>query len=115
MRHLPPITEAAFQKMVLALARLHGWKSAHFRASLNARGKWQTAVAGDGVGFPDLVLCHDGKGGHVPRVLFVELKTDTGRIRPEQREWIAAINAAGGTAVVWRPGDWPQIEKELRG
>jgi hypothetical protein len=115
MKHLPPITEAAFQKMVLALAKLHGWRSAHFRPGMNARGKWQTAVAGDGVGFVDLVLCHDGKGGHVPRVLFVELKTDAGKVRPEQREWLRWLNAAGGTAVVWRPGMWEAIERELAG
>jgi hypothetical protein len=100
------VSEATFQKQVIQYARLMGWRSAHFRASLNARGKWQTAVAGDGVGFVDLVLVKD-------RVIFAELKTDTGRIRPEQREWIEAINAAGGTAVVWRPSDWPQIQREL--
>ena len=110
---MPPITEAEFQKMVLALAKLHGWKSAHFRPGMNARGKWQTAVAGDGVGFVDLVLVKER--GDNRRILYAELKTDTGRIRPEQREWIEAINAAGGTAVVWRPRDWDQIERELAG
>lgn len=36
-------------------------------------------------------------------VLYVELKTDKGRIRPEQQIWLDALNAAGQTAVVWRP------------
>ena len=47
-------------------------------------------------GFLDLVIVGS-------TVLYVELKTDKGRIRPEQQIWIDALNAAGQTAVVWRP------------
>jgi hypothetical protein len=98
-------TEAGFQKAVLALAKLRGWKSFHARKSGTGQG-WRTAVGGDGVGFPDLVLVRD-------RVLFCELKTNTGQMRREQRAWLAALNAAGATAVTWRPRDWKAIEQEL--
>ncbi len=104
---LPPETEAGFQRCVLAYARMCGWRCAHFRASLNQRGQWQTAAAGDGAGFPDWIFLRGD------RMLVVELKTDTGKLAPEQRAWLDAFTAAGVTAVIWRPRDFAMIEKEL--
>lgn len=88
-----PVTEAEFTNSVIALAQLRGWKVAHFRPARTIRG-WRTAVQGD-IGFPDLVLARNGV------VIFAELKTDKGKIRPEQEEWHQQI----GTVYVWRPGD----------
>ncbi len=99
------MTEAAFQLQVLQLARLCGWRVAHFRPARTAKG-WRTAVSGDGKGFPDLVLVRE-------RVLFLELKTDSGRLTAEQAAWQAALQAAGQLALVWRPADWPAIEAIL--
>ena len=104
----PKVTEAQFQRQVLQLAKLTGWRTAHFRASLNQRGEWQTAVAGDGKGYPDLTLIRD-------RVLFIELKTDRGVLSPEQREWRDALLAAGADWRLWRPRDWELIEATLKG
>lgn len=103
----PKITEAAFQRQVIRLARLQGWMVAHFRPGMNRRGEWQTAVAGDGAGFPDLVLVRE-------RVLFVELKSDTGSLEARQHAWGEALVAAGATWLVWRPRDWDQVEETLR-
>ena len=36
-------------------------------------------------------------------VLFRELKSQRGRVAPEQREWLDALAAAGMNAAVWRP------------
>ena len=107
------MTEAQFQRSVIELAQLNGWKVAHFRPAQNSKGNWRTPVAADGKGFPDLVLVKD-------RVIFAELKTDKGRIRPEQRAWLDAIHTAttgdpppcDRTIIetrVWRPRDWPDI------
>lgn len=105
---LPPEqSEADFQKQVLALARLHGWRSCHFRAGLTKSGRWVTAVQGDGVGFVDIVLCRE-------RVLFCELKSERGALRPDQETWIAALRAAHAEVYVWRPSDWPTIQEILR-
>jgi hypothetical protein len=38
-------------------------------------------------------------------VLFWELKTERGRVTPEQRAWLDALTAAGQVAVIRRPSD----------
>jgi hypothetical protein len=94
-----PLPERDFQRQVIQLARLYGWPVAHFRPACNGRGGWLTPVAADGAGFPDLVLVH-------PRrrlIAFAELKSDDGRVRPEQEEWLTALRAAGVSAFLWRP------------
>ena len=48
-------------------------------------------------GFPDLVIA--GPRG----VLFRELKTQRGKVTPEQQRWLDALTAAGQNAAVWRP------------
>jgi len=48
-------------------------------------------------GYPDLTIC--GIGG----VLFRELKTQRGTVKPEQQAWLDALTAAGQSAAVWRP------------
>ena len=35
----------------------------------------------------------------------VESKTETGRLRPDQEVWLAALHAAGQTCKVFRPSD----------
>jgi hypothetical protein len=100
----PPETEKQFQSRVIDFAHLHGWMIGHFRTSMNASGGFQTAVGADGKGFPDLTLVHPKYG-----ILFRELKTDIGKVSPEQREWGNAILAAGGNFAVWRPRHWAVI------
>lgn len=60
-------------------------------------------------GFPDLVIV--GPGG----VIFAELKSSTGKVSLAQQEWIDKLNSAGGTAYVWRPEDWPKVERIVAG
>jgi hypothetical protein len=104
------VTEAHLLRAVLDMARLFGVTTAHFRPALSQSGRWHTAVAGDGKGFPDLVLV--GRGG----ILYRELKTDKGRTSPEQVVWLRTLKSAGGNAAVWRPADLRDgtIERELR-
>lgn len=62
-------------------------------------------------GFPDLVIV--GPGG----VLFVELKSETGRLSPDQKTWQEALAAAPGVRwLLWRPADLHsgRIDEELR-
>lgn len=101
------IRESAFQAQILHYAALRGWRTAHFRPAMNARGQWRTAVAGDGKGFPDLVLVRD-------RVVFAELKATGGRLRPDQHAWEAALKTAGAEHHIWTPDDWDEIEETLK-
>jgi HJR/Mrr/RecB family endonuclease len=98
------ISEAAFQTRVMDYAKYRGWKVVHYRTAILNSGRRATALSGD-KGAPDLILAKNG------RVLLVELKRDSGRVKPEQQEWLAALGENGR---LWRPRDWAQIEQELR-
>jgi hypothetical protein len=99
------ITEAELQRLIIDAAMLGGWLVHHGRPSLNASGRWSTAVQGH-VGFPDLVLVRD-------RVLFLELKSARGRLSAAQNTWIVALCAAGADARVIRPADMHALVDEL--
>lgn len=96
------LSEDALLARVLDTAMLYGWRVHHGRPCRTAKG-WRTAITGN-PGFPDLVLARDGV------VLLRELKSDTGRVEPEQATWLAAVGPLGG---VWRPRDWDVIVAEL--
>jgi hypothetical protein len=98
-------TEADFQKSVIQIAQLKGWKVAHFKTIQTITGSWITPVAADGKGFLDLTLLRE-------RLVVAELKAGTG-LRPEQKEWIEAWRRAGVEPFVWTPADWPEIEEVL--
>lgn len=85
-------------------------------AAVNQRGQWRTPVAADGKGFPDLVAVREelAAGKRRPRVLFIELKTDKGRLSKEQKEWHEELIGAGAEAYVWRPRDWKTLTEIVR-
>jgi hypothetical protein len=89
--------EADFQKSVVQLAKLQGWSIYHTYDSRRSHSGW-----------PDLVLARGDT------VLFRELKSAFGVVKPDQEAWLASLTAGGLDAKVWRPGDWPEIEKELK-
>jgi hypothetical protein len=88
--------------VVLAEARLRGWRSHHGRPARTASG-WRTAVSGD-AGFPDIVLVHP-----VGDLIVAELKSERGQPDPAQRLWIAGFTVAGIDTYLWRPRDMPTI------
>jgi hypothetical protein len=52
----------------------------------------------------------------VARLLYVEVKTATGRLRAAQRVWLALLAAVPGVEVyVWRPANWQSIVATLQG
>lgn len=110
-----PVSEESLQSAVIDLAQLRGWKVAHFAPARTEKG-WRTPVRADGKGFPDLVLV---KGR---RLIFAELKSQKGRVSPEQAAWLDALSGDAFLAPgeyrdvevkVWRPADWPEIEAVL--
>jgi hypothetical protein len=74
---LNAVTEAELQQLLIDAAELNGWLVFHDNDS-------RRNVAG----FPDLVLVHGRHG----RVLFLELKSEIGRLRPEQHVWTDALS-----------------------
>jgi hypothetical protein len=85
------IREKQFQAWVEQAAQLLGWRYYHPYDS-------RRSVPG----YPDLTLVHAGQG----RVIFAELKTQTGRVTTAQREWLDDLEQAGQEVYVWRPEQW---------
>ncbi len=104
------ISEAELLQRVIDLAHYTGWRVAHFRPALKKDGTWVTPVAGDGKGFPDLVLAHEAKR----RTIFAELKAEDGALTPEQREWLRVLAANEYNEVYrWRPSSWEEVQMVL--
>ena len=85
--------EAEFQQAIVDLAELCGWLVFHDYDSRRNRA-----------GFPDLVMARNGQ------VIFAEVKTEKGKVRPEQQEWADALR----TCYLWRPSHWGTIVDTLR-
>ncbi len=90
------LTEAQWQQRVVDLARLRGWWVWHDHDSRRNLA-----------GLPDLLLVRD-------RQVWAELKTDRGRLRPEQDATIRRLLAAGAEVHIWKPADWDAVQELLR-
>ncbi len=105
------VSEKDFQTTVIGLARVYGFRVAHFRkVRVQRKDKsvyWETPVAADGKGFPDLVLAKPG------RVIFAELKAGKNTTSIEQRIWIDTLKLGGVDVFEWRPEQMDEIEREL--
>ena len=98
---LPYITEKNFQQTVIELARIKGWLVYHTFDSRRSQA-----------GFPDLVMVRDGQ------LIFAELKSETGELRPEQKQWLEALREVLWThdtpkVFMWRPSSWQSIVAAL--
>lgn len=94
----PKLTEARFQAQVFRLAEVLGYRCYHTHDSRRSAP-----------GFPDAVLLRR------PRVLFVEFKSERGRLSPEQLWWLCELRSSGQEAYVWRPSDIDKLTRILRG
>jgi hypothetical protein len=92
----PMMTEAQFQQRITDLCDWLGLKWHHETDSRKSKK-----------GFPDLVICGPN------HLIWVELKSNRGRVTKAQQEWLDALEAANQQAFVWRPDDWPTIQKML--
>lgn len=99
-RPTPParrILEGPFQGLILDIAGHLKWE--HFHV-LDSRGS--------DPGWPDLVLARR-TGLHEARIIFRELKTESGRVSRAQAHWGRLLLAAGFDWAIWRPSDWDAI------
>lgn len=104
---LRSISERKWQDSVVAHARTHGWL-VHFipdtfHADAKRSGRMFTTKQGD-KGFPDLTLVSDDG-----QVVYAELKTEVGILKPEQIVWRDRLIAAGQEWHLWRPRHLDEI------
>lgn len=85
------MTEAELQRAVMDLARRYGWITYHVPDSRRVTAR----------GCPDLIMINETQR----RMMFAELKTSKGKLRPEQVFWIGVLKSAGIEVHVWRPDD----------
>ena len=91
------LTEKAFMDSIVQLARQTGWLVYHTHDSRRSEP-----------GFPDLVMTK------VKRLVIAEIKTEKGKTSPAQDQWLSTLRTARGVKVkLWRPSDWPEIERTL--
>lgn len=92
---LAKVSEKEFMGSVIALAKEYGWHVYHVYFSQNSEP-----------GFPDLVLVRE-------RVIFAELKKETGKQTKVQFAWEGWLLDADAEVYCWRPSSWPEIVKVL--
>lgn len=94
---VPPQRERDFQKAVVALARVLGWRIHVVWSSVHSPSGW-----------PDLFLVRKG------RIVAAELKSARGKVSIVQQQWLDDLAACGIATFVWRPSDWPAITEVLK-
>lgn len=87
--HDGTISEKALQNSLLEVATMHGWLVHHEEDS-----RWSFP------GFPDLICAHPEHG-----VVYIELKTETNSLDPDQYDWRDYLVAGGSRYYVFRPRD----------
>lgn len=103
-------SERAFQERIVQLAQLCGWNLVyHPPDNLPVVGRSGKRYVQDvKAGWPDLVLVR------VPELLFWEVKTEKGRVQPDQERWIHALHSCGMEVRIVRPSDWAYIQDRLK-
>ena len=86
------MTEDELLSAVCQLAALRGWRYHHIRNS-------RSGITQGHAGFPDLVMVRP------PRLLFVELKAEKGRLSRGQEEWLGDLTYIVEVHL-WRPEHW---------
>lgn len=91
------MTEKELRTAIVRAAKEFGWRVYFSWTSIHSPK-----------GFPDLCMVRG------ERLIFAELKTDKGLVRPEQTEWMDALRASGRCEVyLWRPADLEAAYKVL--
>lgn len=93
------VREEQWRQQVRTVAKYYGWDmNYHTHDSRRSDAGW-----------PDEVFAKPKIG----RCVFVELKSDTGRLRPQQEMWLNALDAAGLETGLWRPSDMETVRAVL--
>ena len=90
--------ESELQDAILELAERLGWYVHAERPARTIQG-WRTPIQGK-PGYPDLTLCRLGT------ILWIECKSERGRLTEEQNSWLSDLNANKTCAHWFRPSAW---------
>ncbi|KKM70249.1 hypothetical protein LCGC14_1442680 [marine sediment metagenome] len=109
------MSESDLASFVEDLLRLYHWRWMHPRPGRVKRGgvdTYETAYAGD-KGFPDYCCIRQGT------CLFLELKSEKGKLSPEQKEWGADLEKMADISLgvqyhIVRPSNRDFIEELLK-
>lgn len=103
------MSEDDWQSRVTDYLTLRRWLWVHHRPARTVNG-WRTPVSGPlGKGWPDIVAVRH------ERLLAIELKSDTGQVKPEQQAVLDLLARVPGiTTLVARPADWDHLQEVLR-
>ena len=92
------VLEKAFQQRIMDVAKALKWLCFHVFDSRRSPP-----------GFPDCVFVRG------ERLVFAELKSEKGKVTPEQQQWLDALAGVPGVVVkVWRPKDLQDAIEFLR-
>jgi hypothetical protein len=92
------LSERDLREQIRNLCKVLGWRLAFTQYSLRSPK-----------GFPDLILLRP------PRIIFAELKSETGKTTPEQDAWLDGLRGLPSAEVfLWRPVDIERIADVLR-
>jgi hypothetical protein len=94
-------SEADFQTWVIDYAKLRGWMIYH---------TWNATHSQKG--FPDFCMTRKKvvKDKQQNRLIFAELKSDSGKLTLEQEIWLSELKGTNAEVYVWRPCDRTFVE-----
>jgi len=94
-----PVTEKDLREQIRTLCKLFGWRFLFTWTSIHSPK-----------GMLDLFLIN----AEQKRVIFAELKSEKGKMTPEQQQVFDELKACGQEVYLWRPGDIEDIARILR-
>ena len=92
------ITEKAWSAQFKELFKMLGWEGYHPFLSIHSERGW-----------PDWSLVNESQG----RLVFVELKTEVGKVSDKQQRWHELLRSVGCEVYVWRPSDFDTAARIL--
>jgi len=95
----PAMTEKLFQGRVEQALKVAGFAVYHTWSSLHSTK-----------GFPDLIAIHPKR----KKIMVVEVKSETGKLRPEQNDWLEWFSLCGIDARVLRPSEFDTFWEDIK-
>jgi len=101
------MSEKDLQTHVRRVAKVNGWRAFCWWSSLHSPAGWTDLVLIREIdrGDHDLDWLWDLRGYPKAEMIFVELKSEKGKVSPEQEEVHRLLRLTGHAVYVWRPSD----------